>query len=1204
MKNDVVAALNDSDLVGWFPVRIDEGGFAGRQPNIRATSNQRFAEHEFSGSEDDRRVAESFIGLSTSYWQLDPNVSYRVRVTYGTPEREPRIQSLTADGFLVHPPLRIPVGHVESFVFDIPTSPQRDGRLSLQFVPHALPELAGQTDRVADPPIVNRVELFSDSQPPLIMIDCATVPDGSIAVALRTIPELAPIGGAHVTAFYPDGSQASASTNGSGDAIVSSRHQATLTPLGSNVTIKAIVDGKTVTGSVIIDEAFAATWPILTLPTRASDGRCMSQNLDGEWDFVSSWQGSESQAEWTKIQVPGQWFQQGFDVRPGESAAYRRSFKYSLRENRRAVLRFDAVYSYCSIWLNGVELGDHEGGFTPFQFDITDCVTSHNELVVVVRSDSISDEVSAASDYAAHSLGGVTRQVSVLDLPQRNLERIHVDTTFSGGAGTARVFGTVSGLNNDGVARVKVRIVDSDNQELALESIDVEASEPRFSQTVSLNDVRPWTAETPILYDLIVSLDDAEEYVSRRFGFRSVEVVGHELRVNGSPIRLRGVERHEQDPLRGRSTLPELWNRDVELMKEANINNVFTCHYPHAEGFLDLCDERGLWVIDESPTVWVDSQNADDPDIFLALTRPILEMIERDWSRPGVVVWMLGDECLWGRNFWRLVLWLRNEGLHAPLMFSFDIGGASSLDIASRHYPPLEFASVLEGVHKPVTFDQFAHLNCYNRREVATDPEVRDWWGSSLQDYWQRMEADPRILGGQIWAWSDDEFHLDDSRMIGYGTWGIVDAWRRPKPEWWNVKMAYSPVRIGDVVLPSGVAGPVEVRLENRYDFLDLESVEIQWTAPTESGRARAACAPRSDTSLTIELTNPLSPGEEVLIEIVDSDGRLITAAALAAGGAVPKTDRKATFDRTGPLRIVDENRAHIFAPNMPEYDAHRIYSGDHEWMLDYESGLVRAGRLARRAIVQGGPELMLLSGIHTQHVGPHHRHGIEPFTDSCENRVVREVIWKPEIATMEVHAEYEEADSLMSYTVRSDGALDITYSATARVAMEVRQTGIVIDLPAQFSKLRWSRDTFWRAYPETHIGRASGTALADPGTYSSYNHDGRAFPPVQAWEDDVTSLGSADFRSTRRDIHWASLTDHAGVGLWVEPREQTQVRAWRAGDIVRLLIASHTSGGSEPLMARAGQQDHTRRWLSPGDQVSGSVRLRLGRLLSGNDAS
>lgn len=1192
-----MATLTDEDLAGWHVVRIDEGGVPGRQPNIRSTSNQRFAEHEFDAQELDRRVAESFIGLSTSYWQLDPDAAYRVRVTYGTPAREPRIQSLHAGGSLVHPPLRLPVGHVESFVFDLPAQPSADGRLSLTFVAHELPELAGQTEKVADPPIVNRVELFADSTPADLMVDAATVLDGSIAVAVREVPDLSPVSGVVVTVTYPDGSEQSGTTDASGDVIIVSRAQARLAPIGSTIAVRAQSGERMIASTVTVDEAFSATWPVLTLPTHAGDGAASIHLLDGAWNFTPRWSRDVSPAQWQGIQVPGQWFQQGFDVLPGDTGAYSHSFDYRRGEARRAVLRFGAVYSHCEVWLNGAKLGEHEGGFTPFQFDVTDIIAERNELLLVVRSDSISDEVSAASDYAAHALGGITRSVAILDVPSRHLERLHIDTTYRDGVGTARIFGTLAGVSADDHALLSVSIHGPSGDEIERATVEVSGGQPRFSTVISIANVLPWTAETPTLYRVVAALDGESEHVERRFGFRSVAVIGHELTVNDRPIRLRGVERHEQDPVRGRSTLPELWQRDVELMKGANINNVFTCHYPHAEGFLDLCDERGLWVIDESPTVWVDAQNADDPATFLALSRPILEMIERDWSRPGVVVWMLGDECVWGRNFWRLVLWLRNEGLHAPLMFSFDIGGASSLDIASRHYPPLEFGSVIEGVEQPVTFDQFAHLNCYNRREVLTDPEMRDWWGSSLQDYWVRMEADPRILGGQIWAWSDDEFHLDDSRMIGYGTWGVVDAWRRPKPEWWNVKMVYAPVRIGDVEVRAGDVAPIVVPLNNRYDFLDLESVELKWSTPRESGSIRPSGAARTDSFATINLRAPLAAGEKLALEVVDASGHLVTAATVMAGDPGPILDDAAIFDVGGEVRVVDEHRAHIFAPNMPEFDAFRVYVGDQEWMLDRESGLLRAGRLARRSIVDGGPELMLLPGTHTQHVGPHHRHGILPFTETCSGRRVRDVAWDALANSMTVAAEYDQADSVMTYTVLADGALEIEYSATVKHALEARQTGVVIDLPDRFTTLRWSRDTFWRAYPANHIGRARGRALASPDTQVALDGSGRAMPPAQAWEDDQMSLGSADFRSTRRDVHWASLTDHTGAGLWVEPREQTQIRAWVSGDHVRLLVASHTSGGSEPLMARAGQQDHTRKWLSEGDVVQGSVRLRLGRL-------
>ena len=1201
--------LRDESLKEWHLIRADECGVPGRQPNIRATSNQVFGPEEMQGDEITRSAARSFIGLSASYWNLPGNSPLRVRVTYGTPAREPRVQVLYAEGEVVHGPLPLPVGRTESFVFDLPVTARPDGRLVLRFEAQARSDLSGQMDKVADPAVVSRIELYARQRPEAsLVLDAATVPDGGVVIAARVLPDLMPVPGVPLTITYPDGSVVNAETDVAGDACVVRHSLADIAMHGDLIRVEAACEHGLVRIDLPVDDAFRSGWPPLSPVVRDGDGIPQCHVLDGDWEFavVGSSEEIPRVSNWQAISVPGQWFQQGFEVTPGFFGAYRLRFRMPPASSERYILRFDAVYAHADVYLNGALLGGHEGGFTPFQFEITQQLQADNEMFLVVQADSISDKVSAASAYAAHSLGGITRSVRMLGLPADHIARLQVDAGFDGECGTARIVGRVGfGISDhiDGTAdrtpaaELHVEIRRPGGLVLAHGSALVAPGNPRFTLDLRVPDVFPWTAETPVLYDVHAWLGDGSGRVVQPIGFRSVSVSGHQLQVNGRPIQLRGVERHEQDPLRGRSTLPDLWRVDVELMKDANINNVFTCHYPHAEGFLDLCDVRGLWVIDESPTVWADADSADDPDRFVALVTPTLEMIERDFSRPSVVVWMLGDECLWGRNFWRLVLWLRSQGLTAPLMFSFDIGGASSLDIASRHYPPADFSVVLHGVEKPVTFDQYWHVNCYNRREVITDPELRDWWGSRFAAVWDSMRADERVLGGQLWAWSDDEFHINDSLMVGYGAWGIVDSWRRPKPEWWNVKQVYAPVRITDSA-PVIADGLLSVELENRYDFVDLSDHRLRFTTPYETGETACAGAPRSAGSVVVRLQHQLAAGDEVRLEILDPEGTVVTARVLTVPSQERPCDAATRLSGHAEQRVNAERRAHVFTPNLPEYDARRVDVGEVQWLLDEESGLLRVGRLHRRTIVLEGPALMMLEGIATQRVGPHHRHAIEPFTDTCAHRRVQSVAYgddpRPRLA---VEVSYDEADFAYTATVNPDGSIEIAYSVTAKVAMEPRQIGVVLDLAEGLQTLRWSRTTAWGCYPGDHIGRPRGTARAFPEATRPRNRDGVPERPDVPWSQDVTALGSADFRSTRRDVHWASLTDHTGAGLWVTSRERADVRAWIQGDRVRLLVAQYSSGGSDPFLARSEPPGYPRLQLRPGDVLTGSAALHLGRL-------
>ncbi|MCC5947354.1 MAG: hypothetical protein JJT89_02770 [Nitriliruptoraceae bacterium] len=1182
----------------WYLVRFDDGGAPGRQPNVRSTSNTTCSPEQMAGEGSDLTAAESFIGLSTAYRGLDPDASYRLEVAYGTSASEPRMQSIVVAGQEVDPPRVLPVGRVETFTFDLEQRPSADGRLAIEFVAHAPPELAGRVEEVGEPPMFTRVSLLVDREPGSVTLDADTLPDGGVAIALRTVPELRPVAGAPVRVTIPDADiDAELETDAQGDACLILAERAREVAPGTRIVVESGAGDTATRLELTTDATFHSTWPALTVPPVSGFDNTSAVSLDGTWRFDPSpaqdcTEAAFDDADWAPINVPAQWVQEGFDVAAGTHACYRREVTLTPRAGVRTILRFDAVYAHARVFVNGTHARTHEGGFTPFEVDITDvAVDGTNVIAVLVQSDSISDVVSAASDYAAHALGGITRSVRLLETPEVHLARLHVDTRMVDGGpdAIARVFGEVAGLTGEEPVSVELTILDIDEVVVASGQTTVTAARPRYSVEIAVTEPAAWTAESPVRYRAVATLGDDGPRAARDFGFREVAIDGHELQVNGRAIRLRGVERHEQDPLRGRSTEPALWAEDVELMKGANVNNVFTCHYPHPDGFLELCDERGLWVIDESPTVWVTAEVADDPDAFLALCTPILEMIERDWSRPSIVVWMLGDECVWGHNFWRLVLWLRQQGLTTPMMFSFDIGGPSSLDVASRHYPPPDYAPRIAGVTAPVTFDQYYHVNCYNRREAFTDPGVRDWWGTGFEQMWEVMYADPQILGGQIWAWSDDEFHLDESTMIGYGQWGIVDTWRRPKPEWWHMKMVYTPVKVLTTGLDA-TDGPVTIELDNRYDFTPLERVSARWRLGDEQGETACSGAPHTRGSVTITPPRPLEPGDELHVSLIDPDGRVVNEVRLPVGEVEHRPRPTPAGD--APVEVSVQQRAKVFAPNLPEYDAWLARSGESSWLLDQEEGVIRAGRLGRATIVTGGPHLLLLPSTATQHVGPHHRWAIEPFNELCSDRTIGSVTGSqgPDGFTMRTEVTYAQAEASFTFLVAPDGTLTVDYRAVLTRDIDLRQVGIAFDVLPFYDTLAWTRTGQWSVYPDDHIGRLAGRAPAAAGPA------GRAgLRPQHPWSQDRTALGSADFRATRHDMTSFGLHDAEGVGVGLVPVGPTDGRAWVHGDVLRLLAASYTSGGSEPILARANHTDPVRRQLVAGDTVSGTARLALG---------
>ena len=300
------------------------------------------------------------------------------------------------------------------------------------------------------------------------------------------------------------------------------------------------------------------------------------------------------------------------------------------------------------------------------------------------------------------------------------------------------------------------------------------------------------------------------ERLEKRIGFRKVERRKNRLCVNGDAVKLRGVCRHDTNPLLGRVTTPEQDEKDAILLRDANVNFVRTSHYPPTETFLEACDHHGIYVEEESAVCFVHQEwsvtgggSESAPEFTSRYMNQFAEMIERDRSHPAVILWSLGNESAWGSNFQKEHDYAKEEDPSRPIIFSYPQSvpkGEDCYDVFSEHYP--NFDADLSSKDVPKLNDEYAHISCYNTDTLKRDPGVRDFYGLSLKRFWENCYTADGCLGGAIWAGFDEVFMLPGS-PVGYGEWGIVDGWRRPKPEYWLAQKAYSPVRVPEGEIPN-----------------------------------------------------------------------------------------------------------------------------------------------------------------------------------------------------------------------------------------------------------------------------------------------------------------------------------------------------------------------------------------------------------------
>jgi beta-galactosidase len=957
----------------------------------------------------------------------------------------------------------------------------------------------------------------------------------------------------------------------------------------------------------------ADTLPRITpRPSVASDAAAPLMSLNGIWLFRPEYPvATEDPAAiepggWSPIPVPSEWVMQSYTVKPGTYAAYRRTFEVPTAwMGKRIKLRFDGVHSACQVWVNGSRIGEHEGAFTVFEFDVTGQVrTQTNTIIVAVKSESVADTLASASQYAAHQLGGITRKVTLFAVPEVHIASLDARTTLDGQFRNATLLLGLDLANessqSSGTADLAFELLDPSGVRLpvdpAASTIGPFSPGQSVHRAVSLrvNDVLKWDPEHPNLYDLRIHVrrnGRTTETVAQRIGFRQVAVRGNRVFVNGRPIKLHGVNRHEVHPLFGRSLTPEIWRKDVELFREANVNYIRTSHYPPAEEFLDACDELGIFVECEAALCWVQhgaNEKWKEWDYrsskFLPyLMQANLENVAANRHHPCIIIWSLANESYWSPSFARVLDAVRRAdptrltSFHDQCWGQYNNGG-SKAQVAVYHYPDEKSPERCNHEARPVLFGEYTHVETYNRQEGVTDPGIRDNWGGPFERMYELVYRNPGCLGGAIWAGIDEVFSLPDGQVCGYGPWGILDGWRRPKPEYWHVKNSYSPVRLIDRThLRLEPAGELRVPVENRYDFSNLDEVGIRWSIGDENGTASANIPSHQRGTISIRPRHFPAAGSTLRLRFVDPRGFVCDEEELPVG----------TIENS---RRTSGNS--VLAASLDSTDAlYTIRGQDYVCEIGRATGGIVRAEVHGKEVLVGGPELMILP-LAGGECAPNYRADFPPLNRTCTGWRLRSLhpgILKDGAVQVMSEGDYAEAEGSSSLTFRGNGEIVVEYNFRLRQDIDPRQWGMVFRTPLEVDSLSWKRSGQWSTYPPDHIGRLSGSAVANPHPRDSA---GLFRAPAGCWSSDANELGSNDFRSTKSNVADGSLLSRRGDGLLLHGEGSTSVRAFVEGERIGLLLAGFNTGGAEPFFAPHYISE--RKPLKKGDVIEGSITLQL----------
>ena len=503
-----------------------------------------------------------------------------------------------------------------------------------------------------------------------------------------------------------------------------------------------------------------------------------------------------------------------------------------------------------------------------------------------MRVTTVSEALSYSSAYAFHNLGGIDRSVRVFALPPIHVREMRLNTDidndyrdgllrlhllFDSGSLPDEDLSCVVQLHDPAGKAVKLPLAPATIQPFCgAKAIDLEIHVP--------NPLH-WSAEKPCLYQMSLELRRGRtviERIQRNIGFRKIEIRGSQLCINGQPIKIAGACHHEFDPLTGRANTARHAETDVHLLKEANLNWIRTSHYPPTAELLDAADRLGMYVEVEAPFCWVGGA-LDNPTNLVATLTPTSAMVDYHHSHPSVIVWSIANESHFNLQFLASARMLKELDPTRPTTFNHDFANSPSTlvtDIANVHYPSWPYDNVFAGDSRPLYFGEYFFPICHEQTDVSIDPGLRELWGQGqaepdsefsracardlaklplkpglMPGAWSHIYHSDRIAGGSIWASHDDAFYFSETNHAGYawhhGFWGLIDYWRRPKPEWWLARHIFSPVwletRHADFTPGRST---VRVPVENRYAFTDLSELKFNWEIAGRKGWIKPRLAP------------------------------------------------------------------------------------------------------------------------------------------------------------------------------------------------------------------------------------------------------------------------------------------------------------------------------------------------------------------------
>lgn len=875
-------------------------------------------------------------------------------------------------------------------------------------------------------------------------------------------------------------------------------------------------------------------------------------------------------SKWSDIQVPGIWQLQGFGepqytnvnypifVDPpnvsytdNQTGSYVRKFTVPADfAGQQVRLRFEGVDSAFHVYVNGSEVGYSQGSRNPSEFDVTGFIHPEGENVLAVRVYQYCDG-SYLEDQDQWRCSGIFRDVYLHAFPKSHVKDFHVQTLLDDEYKDAEFKVKV---DVEGSGEIGVKLLDHNGETIASDSKPADG--PRIDFSLNVQDPRKWTAETPYLYKLLVAFND--RYISQNVGFRRIEIQNGIYKINGKRIIFRGANRHEHHPVHGRAVPYEFMKQDLLLMKRHNINALRTCHQPSDPRLYALADKLGLYVMDEADVechgFWSIEEAAmsaedkaksytekksillqpgkytsDNPDWKDQYVDRALQLCTRDKNHPCVVMWSLGNEAFYGRNFQDMYDSIKQIDDSRPIHYEAD-HEAQTADLYSQMYPFVDDIISFgkeANFTKPLVLCEFVHA-------MGNGP-------GNIKEYVDAFYEYPRLQGGWVWEWANHGLKKKDSHtgqdFYAYGgdfgdepndynfvMDGVLFSDHTPTPGLLEYKKAIEPVQ----VLSHRADGSVTII--NRYDTTTLHGLTCEAhligdgsKKPLGVVQIPSDTAPHATADLAIPAITGLKIEGEMYLQL---DFRLKEATSWAEAGHLIASSQ---LQLQSPPELQAPKTTGSF-PTIAASGANlTISAASSTFVFSLATGKLTSWRKQSTELVHSaiGPEMTFYRAI-TDNDRPQDGQDWVKALIRLTKQHVQSVKWStsPESSAVIVEVASKHAppvfswfiETISTYTFNGDGTWHVSCKGTPKgvnLPPTLPRIGFEFAIPNVFDNVSW-------------FGRGPGESYKDKKLSQNFGN----------WSSTVDEL-FVDYEfpqetSNRTDTRWVKFTSSGSVAQTV----------------------------------------------------------------------